>query len=681
MNRLLLIIAFLIPLNAISQTKDTIDIEEITINAEKVGTKMQKMPVSVSYIPSKKLEAQNVNNLTELSARIPNLFMPDYGSRLTTPIFIRGIGARINSPSVGLYVDGIPYFDKGSFNFEFFNIQKIEVLRGPQGTLNGRNTMGGLIKIYTLDAQSTRSGSLYTEYGNYKQSKTVLHLNQPLGEKLAVVVDGAYTHSDGFFVNQFTETEADNFDTYSTQVKLNYKPTDKFKLTFSTNYEKNDQSGYPYAIYDVATQTASDVNYDEASSYLRDLVSSGLNIQYKADKFVINSMTSFQYMKDAQSIDQDFTEASMYFVTQDRDRNTMTQEVTIHSKEDSKLKWLAGAFAFNEVEDKVVGVDVYAYGMYMLKDYIQTTSGAALFAHATLPLGKFDLTAGIRYDYEEANLVYDYDRTMGGNTSQVDDFDNNLDFSEILPKIAINYNASENISLYSSITKGYKAGNFNSTFERDEDISFEPEYSINYEIGAKTSFLNNKLIANLAIFYIDWKDQQIYQPVPSGLGSMLTNAGHSESKGVELELSSRVNKSLELWLGMGYNEAKFLDYQRNDTTNYGGNYIPYIPAFTMNAGANYSIFLNSDFINTINLNANYQYFGKLYWNDANEAYQESYGLLNAKISASAKFFDFGLWGKNLLASDYNSFYFEAIGNSYVQLGKPVQFGLFAKIKF
>jgi len=681
MKKIITLFIILLPFVAISQTKDTIKIEEISISADKEGGKMQKVPVSITYIASKQLEIQSINNLTDLSARIPNLFMPDYGSRLTTPIYIRGIGARINSPSVGLYVDGVPYFDKGSFNFEFFNVQKIEVLRGPQGTLYGRNTMGGLIQIYTLENQDYANGSFYSEYGNHNQLKSVLHYNMPLSKTLTLAFDGAYVHNDGSFVNQYTGKTADELDTYSWQMKFNYKPSDNFKITLTSNYEDNDQAGYPYALYDVDTQTASDVNYDKASSYKRKQVSNGLNIQYKAPKFVLSSSTSFQYMDDEQAIDQDFTDFAQYFVTQDRIRQTFAQEFNLHSAESSKIKWLVGAFAFNENEAKQVDVNVLTNGMLMMKDYKQISKGIAFFGQTTIPFWKFDLTAGIRYDMENSNLVYDYHRTFKGTTSQIEAFENRLDFSQWLPRIALNFHANENLTIYHSISKGYKAGNFNSTFTRDEDIFFNPEYSINYELGIKSSFFNRKLVANLAAFYIDWKDQQIYQPVPTGTGSMLKNAGESLSKGLELELSARPSKNFDIWLGAGLNEAKFEDYQRDETTNYSGNYIPYIPKYTLNAGVNYSMFIQSGFVSKMILNANYQYFGQLYWNDDNVASQDAYGILNGKLSFVAKELNFGIWAKNILSTEYNAFYFEALGNSYIQKGKPVQFGLFAKVNF
>lgn len=666
---------------------DTIKLNEIIIQSSKIDDNMQEIQAATSFISKLEIEEQNINALPELTARIPNFYMPDYGTRLTAPIYIRGIGSRINNPSVGLYVDEVPYFDKGSFNFEFFNIEKIEVLRGPQGTLYGRNTMGGIINVYTTQPKFNSTGSVKIEYGVNNHIKTAFETNQKLSESFAVIVGGAYAHSDGNFTNTYSDTQADKFDVYNGHFKLLYNPSEKFKSVFSLTFEKHKQKGYPYAIYDIDTQSASDINYDQESTYDRSLLSMGLTMKYTANKFILSSATSFQYMEDYQGIDQDFTPADLFWVEQDRAQNTFVEELTIRSLNSSRVDWIAGLFAFHQNSDKEVGL---TYGSdaitrYRLpgptnyiKVYDQPTSGAAVFGQVSHPIGKFRATLGIRADYETTTLNYDYEKWLSGNSIDTDAFESDLNFTQILPKASLSFHPNENVTIFTTVSQGYKAGGFNATFEHDEDRTFNPEYSTNYEFGIKSVCMNNRLITNLNLFYIDWKDQQVYQPVPSGTGSMLDNAGHSESKGVELELRFLVNKNLTVWGAYGYTDAKFLDYQRDEDTDYSGNLIPYIPKYTLNVGGNYTVNINKG-IRNATLTVNYQQVGKLFWNDANSAYQESYGILNARLNFHSKEFDFGLWGKNLLDTDYNAFYFEALGNSYAQAGKPVQYGVFVNI--
>jgi outer membrane receptor protein involved in Fe transport len=666
---------------------DTVKLTEVIIQSSKTDDNLQEIQAATSLISKPQIEEQNLNDLTELTARISNFYMPDYGTRLTAPIYIRGIGSRLNNPSVGLYVDGVPYFDKGTFNFDFFNLEKIEVLRGPQGTLYGRNTMGGIINVYTPEPEFNSTGTLKVEYGVRNHIKTTFETNQKLSKSLAVIVGGAHSHSDGFFTNTYSDTQADNYDIYNGHFKLLFKPSEKFQSQLSVNFEKLNQNGYPYALYNTDTQSIGDINYNRESTYERSLLSMGLNSSYTTDKFILSSATSFQYMKDYQGVDQDFTASDLFWVDQNRTQNTWVEELSIRSLPSSKINWIAGVFAFHQGANKDVGV---TYGsdavsryhlpgpMNYSKNYDQPVSGIAAYGQVTYPFGKFKATVGVRADYESTKLDYNYEKWLNGNSIATDAFESTLSFTQYMPKASLSYNPTEDITLFTSISQGYKAGGFNSTFENDADRTFDPEYSTNYEFGLKSVCMNNRLITNLNVFYIDWRDQQVYQPVPSGTGSMLANAGKSESKGIELELHYLINKNISVWGSYGYNEAKYINYVRDENRDYSNNLIPYVPKTTLNLGANYTVNINRG-IRNATLTANYQQLGDLYWNDANTAFQKSYGLLNARLNFHSKVFDFGLWGKNLLDTEYNAFYFEALGNSYAQAGKPIQYGVFMNI--
>lgn len=668
---------------------DTVKLTEIIVQASKTDDNLQEIQAATSYVTKLEIEEQNINSLTELTARIPNLFMPDYGTRLTAPIYIRGIGSKLNNPSVGLYVDDVPYFDKGTFNFEFFNLEKIEVLRGPQGTLYGRNTMGGIIKVYTPQPEFNSTGSVKVEYGVNNHIKTAFETNQKLSESFAVIVGAAHAHSDGYFTNTFSNTQADKYDVYNGHFKLLYNPSDKFKSVLSVNFEKHTQKGYPYAIYDIDTQSAGDISYDQESTYERSLLSMGLSMEYKTNKFILRSATSFQHMEDYQGIDQDFTPADLFWVDQDRAQNTFVEELTIRSLNTSKINWIAGLFTFHQSSDKEVsltyGTDaITAYRlpgpMSYTKWYDQPTTGVAAFGQVSYPFGKFKATLGIRADYETTTFNYDYEKWLSGNSIATDAIDNDKDFTQILPKASLSFHPTENLTVFTSFSSGFKAGGFNTSFDYDattgEPIhdTYEPEISYTYELGIKSVCMNNRLITNLNVFYIDWYDQQVYQTNPSGVGSGLVNAAHSDSKGIELELRFLATKNLSVWGAYGYTEAKYIDYVRDENI-YSDNFIPYIPANTLNLGANYTVYINKG-IRNATLTANYQHVGELHWNDKNNAFQDSYGLLNGRLNFHSKEFDFGLWGKNLLDADYNAYYFEALGNSYTQAGKPVQYGVF-----
>ena len=207
----------------------TVRLKEVTVKSSKELHELKSLPASVSLIAEKKLSDNEIFSLKELSAVIPNLFMPDYGSRLTSPVYIRGIGSKIGSPSVGLYVDGVPYFEKACFDFDFSDIQSIEILRGPQGTLYGRNTMGGIININTKSPESYTGKTLYASYGEYGYKKLGASSYNKINDKLFFSINANYNHKDGFFKNIGTNKKADEIDSYNATAKLVYKKSKNFK--------------------------------------------------------------------------------------------------------------------------------------------------------------------------------------------------------------------------------------------------------------------------------------------------------------------------------------------------------------------------------------------------------------------------------------------------------------------
>ena len=674
------------------QKQDSIQhfqLDDIEIKSPKYNRNIFEIPAAATMIPERLIQNNKVVTLTDISSIVPNFFMPDYGSKLTSPVYIRGVGNRINTPSVGLYVDGIPYFDKAAFNFDFYDIERIEVLRGPQGTLYGRNAMGGLINVISNQPGNTRKSYAAIDYGNYQQLNATISHNQPISKTLSALGNFNLRDNNGFYTNQFNGQKIDATQSYSGRLKLAYKPTEKFTVNGNIQYENSEQVGYPYALFDDDTNNAGNIAYNRKSIYNRKMLSAGLSLNYSGEYFQIKAAYGYQNLNDDQQVDQDFTTDDLYFVTQNQDLGMFSQEINILSYENETYDWLFGLFAFKQSLDKTVyfemGEDQLAllpYSEYWYtKNYDNTNSGFAFFHQSTLKSGGFSLTLGIRADYEKATLGYVYDRSINENLGNVEILDSEMDFFEILPKIAVKYSLSEYLVPYATVAKGYNSGGFNSTFEKEEDRSFDPEQSWNYEAGIKAKWLQQRIYANLAFFYIDWDNQQVYQTVESGTGSMLTNAGKSESKGVELELKALPSKNLETWLTFGYNEAKFVEYIKNDEEDYSGNYMPYVPRFSFNVGGNYSVPVNKTWLDNLRFHVTYNGFGKHYWKETNVAYQSYYGLLNGRVSFERKNLTLAFWGKNILNADYNSFYFQALGNSYAQIGKPATMGVNLKVAF
>jgi outer membrane receptor protein involved in Fe transport len=662
-----------------------VELEEIVIRASKDNVTYKSIPASVSVISSSSISENEVRSLSDISSTAPNFFMPDYGSKLTSPVYIRGIGSRINSPSVGLYVDYVPYFEKAAFDFDFFDIKRIEVLRGPQGTLFGRNTMGGIVNIVTtspMDYKGTNINLSAGTYGSYSLNGGHYgNINENFGYSIAL----NYLHNDGFYTNQYSGEQVDKLNSYGFRNRMIFELSGKLTIENIAGYELSRQGGYPYALYNDSLGKVEEINYNQESSYNRSLFSDAFLVKYSDNNLDIIATTSYQYLDDIQNIDQDFTPDSLFFISQTQKQNMISQEVVARSNGKQRYKWLLGGYGFYQAFDNDVHVDAFASNLSYLKTYDHSISGIAFFHQSTLTdflIKDLSITGGIRVDSERDLLEYMYDRNLGGKQEILaDTLYPALKSLEIIPRLAVNYKV-KNSNLYIVAAKGYKTGGFNSTFERPEDLTFEPEFSWNYEAGIKTPLIKKYFYADIAIFYIDWRNQQIYQTVPSGRGSMLKNAGHSVSQGGELSLKLMPHRGYDVTFTYGYTNARFITYELNSTTNYNNNYIPYVPRHTVSlqAGKTFKMH-NINILDNIRINAIYRGAGKIYWNELNSQKQSYYGLFDAKVSFIRKSFQFDLWTKNMFNTYYASFYFEALENSYVQTGKPLQIGMNLSIKF
>lgn len=674
---------------------DEFYIDTITVTSEKSSKLLYDIPASISLFTGYQQESKGIEDLTDFTGLAPGFHMPDYGTALNSPIYIRGVGTRINEPTVGLYVDEIPYYAKATFNFDLYDISRIEILKGPQGTLYGRNSLGGLIKIHTPEPGDFASTELRLGYGSYDKRNIYLKQHRPvLQDRLNMSISANYSYGDGYYQNSFSGETIGGENNLAGRLKLDYNISEYSDIQFILDAGRTKNGGYPYAMTDDG-ESLDAISYNHESEYRRDLITAGIIADIKLGGIKLNSVSSVQLLDDFQDIDQDFTALDLFSVKQDRRNRYITQELNISNSDRSRLEYVAGLFGYYHTRAKKVDV---TYGqdavdrfrlpgeMIKHKSYDKNVLGGAVFGqltYADILVKDLKLTGGLRYEVEETELDYLYQLEMLGSKSLIDDFDESMSKPVLLPKVSLHYSPGENSLQYATVTRGYKSGGFNSTIEREEDISFGPEYSTNYEIGFKQRFPGKSFNIHGALFYIEWEDQQVYQPVPSGQGSMLKNAGESHSQGAELEIKYKPARNLILFSNFAYTEAKYDLYKRDSETDYSGNYIPYIPRMTMNLGADYRYRFNSSFLDEMRLHCSYNGIGKHFWNDENTLEEDYYGTVNIRFAALAGNMKISLWGKNVLDNDFNAFLFEfsPLQSSFAQRGLPTRFGMSVSMSF
>ena len=484
-------------------TTKVIDIEEVVVIASPKETgKLRQLPASVSLISQKDMQTHRITSLKSASSIVPNFFIPDYGSRLTSAMYIRGIGSRINTPAVGMYVDNIPYLDKSAFDFNFYDIERLDILRGPQGTLYGRNTMGGLVKVHTRSPFSYQGTDVKLGYGsgNNHRSASLTHYHR-INERFAFSAGGYYEDADGFFTNSFLDKKVDDMQAGGGRIRTIWFASDNWKIDFSASYDYTDEGGYPY--YNSENQIA----YNRESSYRRSLLNTGLNIEHQAENFIFNAVTGFQHLDDRMFMDQDFSPSDTYTIEQKQRINSITEEVTFKSKPGKAWQWTTGVFGFYQNMNTNGPVIFYKDGI----DFLNTTINGyfpdlsqmgmnmslniknegldipstmdtpswstAAFHQSTFHLGNWELSAGLRLEYEKMQMNYNsfsstvFDYSLSSRMMPIELKDLKADYQtigklsndyvQLLPKAAIKYNFDSKNSIYASIAKGHRSGGYN----------------------------------------------------------------------------------------------------------------------------------------------------------------------------------------------------------------------------
>jgi outer membrane receptor protein involved in Fe transport len=502
-------------LRAQEQEDEAIILDEVIVSS-KEGQELGKIPASVSIFSAAQVEKEKIGGVRGLSALVPNLFIPDYGSKYTSAIYIRGVGSRLGNSAIGMYVDNVPYLDKTSFDFDFFDISRVEVLRGPQGTLYGRNSMGGLINIYTLSPWDFQGTKVKLSTGNYGLLKAQLSHYAELSDKFAFSVGGNYSASDGFYRNTNPDYDPKYFNfagiifpssykknnvgamqSASLRANLSWRPSEKLSLNYIGNYEYTDQNGYAYGKYDFKTNLPDTVDYNDLAFYGRKVLNNSLRIEYQGKKVKIASTTGHQFLNDSLLLDQDFSPATMFTLFQDQKLNAINEEITIRSTGAGNFQWIGGVSGFyqdlNTGSKVLFKEDGIAFIQYNINnsgmpfpltisnenipvsgDYVTKNHGFAAFLQPALNnlfIEGLSVSAGLRFDYEHASLehftnsAYDYSVRMGptvirGAKNDTIAGSEKMDFTQLLPKFSLRYEKNENI-VYVSVSKGYKAGGYN----------------------------------------------------------------------------------------------------------------------------------------------------------------------------------------------------------------------------
>ncbi|MCH5218558.1 MAG: TonB-dependent receptor [Muribaculaceae bacterium] len=526
------------------------ELPELNIVAIKQPGAIGNQAVSATKVGIAEVELDNIVDIKSLSDVVPNFYIPVYGSRITSTIYVRGIGARMDQPSVGLTVDNLPVLNKDAYDLEIPDIAEVEMLRGPQSSLYGRNTMTGLINIRTLSPmnfQGVRLRGEGTVNGSWRLSGGWYHkFNRRVG--LSATLELNSLHGD--YRNSYNNSEVGREESGSARVKFEWLPSSRLSIlnTFSTSLLKNHGYAYASAINHV-------IEYNDTCFYRRFLINDALTVNYNFDSWKLTGIATVQHINDNMSLDQDFLPDPYFTLTQKKQETDFTAELLAQRREGHPYHWLFGAFSFYRHLDMQAPVTFREDGISNLIEYYRNKAnpffpikwdydsflldsdfrlpsfGVAAYHESRLELGKWLLTGALRLDYERVTMNYHsftttsytiYDNPSGSLDTpfsqmtpsrvvpiDIDDSGSmHMHFLTFLPKVSAVFRLPASVgNLYASFGKGYKAGGYNTqmfsdvlqqrmmnimglgmTYSIDKIVKYKPEYSFNYEIGSHLDF-------------------------------------------------------------------------------------------------------------------------------------------------------------------------------------------------
>ena len=330
---------------ALSDSSKVVDLDEVVVVSQpKEQVRLRLQPVSSNVFGSEQLQQLNVRDLSQLSQYVPSFVMPAYGSRLTSSMYIRGIGSRINNPAVGVYYDNIPLMSKSAFNNHFYMLDRVDILRGPQGTLYGQNTEGGLVRIYSKNPMNYQGTDIRLGIGTGLYSNVeVAHYHRP-SEKLAWTIAGFYSGLKGFINNQNFDQKNDLTNEAGGKLRLMYAPTKKLTFDWTADYQYVNQNGFGYGELNLDNNKVQDPATTIMNGYKRNMLNTGLNISYNTDKLLFTSTTSYQFLRDLMNMDQDYMTGDYLRLEQRQKMNALTQEFVLRNHDTSRWQHVTGLF-------------------------------------------------------------------------------------------------------------------------------------------------------------------------------------------------------------------------------------------------------------------------------------------------------------------------------------------------
>ncbi|MFA5684758.1 MAG: TonB-dependent receptor [Lysobacteraceae bacterium] len=637
-------------------------LDEIVVTARRRVESIQDVPVAVSVLDDEQMRDLGANNIDGLQGSVPNLnIVQGRGSSNTVNVFIRGIGQpdslQTFDPGVGMYVDDVYYSRINGALFSLFDVQQVEVLRGPQGTLYGKNSTGGAIKINTKNPYDNEGGAIEFGVGSFGRTDLRAYLGQELSDTVAFSVAGAWLHNDGYVEDPVTGEDYNGEDTLAMRAKLALRPTDSFNATLSFDYTRQDNAltlGQPTAPlirtdlalgpvillqpdsddYDFRTRTSFGPDQGQEMTHK----GFSANLQWDLDEaWLVKSITAWRKLDTSSYIDIDASEWELGDVLVQVDQEQHSQELQLQFDNGSNVQAIFGLYYMNETlpsYQEAYASDFFGFAgapisfLRTIEDDLETTSTAA-FAHLNWEFAPtWTMAAGLRYSRDEKDYARTTSTFWGPLFAAINEtvaFEGKQSWDAWTPSLSLQKAFSDNVMGYVSANRGFKSGGFNgranSVLETTSAV-FNPEFVWTYEAGVKMRSSDGRMTANVAAFHSNYKDFQARvsevlnpdSPVPTFSFPVL-NAAEMEINGLEIEGVARLGDATTLsgqvsWMDASY--KNFADLRTTDPSNPAYDptlhqHVPFSPDWTARLALQHAFYLENN--GTLTLGGDVSYRG------------------------------------------------------------------------
>ncbi|HZE83756.1 MAG TPA: TonB-dependent receptor [Puia sp.] len=682
-----------------SQEKTT-SLDSVVVTAQKREELLKHVPFSVSAITARQVREYRLWNNKDITAIVPNLYAADPGDGRDV-ISVRGITTTSYDPAVAVNIDGVNQFGLDTYIPSLLDVERIEVLRGPQGTLYGRNAMGGVINIITRQPGALPSAFGEISLGNHGQQRYSAGFSAPLVKnKLFIGIAGLYEGRKGYYTNQFTNSDYDRQHAFTGNYYLKWLAGSRWLVDLNIKHRNGRNNGAFPLVADPVMAFSEPFVLDQnaIATMVDNTFNSSLAINYKGRAYHFTAQTAYQSNNRYYTgpIDGDFSPLDAITVLKNygvkwNKIKVLTEDLRFTSAagSSSPWKWTVGSYWFYQDDPNKQGTrygnDANLLGVGdSLFTTISTTKyhkwGTALYGQLGYALSKkMNLTAGLRYDYEHQSMdvLGEYQHDPGPDPFVVrPDTSGNVSFHAVSPKLSLDYRVSAGTMFYIVYSRGFRTGGLtplSSDPSQPPLVGFRPEYSSNYEAGVKTGWWNNALRLNADIFYTHINNAQVPTLVLPDAITITKNAGKLNNWGGEAELSATPVQGLNIVYTFGYTHSRFADLKLSEngsSVDLAGKRQVFTPDLTSLLAVQYSRPVTGQWQAVIR--GEWKSIGTTYFDLNNQISQSPYNLFNVRAGVESGQLELMFWGRNIGNKRYLSYAYDF---GAFHLGDPATWGL------